>query len=74
MIGIDPIIGPWLVGAASVLALARVCVVVIALRGTTPRDRPAILRALPGLISIRRGNAGSQMLEESDLPQSAGDP
>lgn len=66
MIGTDPIFGPWNVGAALVLALARVCIVVIALRGTTPPDRPAILRALPGRISIGRGGSGSQMQEESE--------
>jgi hypothetical protein len=48
-------VGPWVIAAASLSALARISIIVIALRGTKPRERPEILRSR--LISIGRGPA-----------------
>lgn len=46
--------GAWVAAAAGLSALGRAYVVTIALRGTKPKERPEILRALPGLIPAIR--------------------
>lgn len=51
-------LGPWIAIAAAVAASARVLVVLIVLRGTKPKDRAEILRALPVFfLSLRRETA-----------------
>jgi hypothetical protein len=39
-------LGPWIAAAAAVSALMRPLAMWIALRGTKPRERPEILRAM----------------------------
>jgi hypothetical protein len=43
-------LGAWVAIGAALPALCRAYIVTIALRGTQPRERPAILRALPSLL------------------------
>jgi hypothetical protein len=50
------ITGAWAWTLVPALALiTRLAIVVVALRGTKPADRPAILRALAELLRPRRG-------------------
>lgn len=47
--GIDPL---TLLGVAATAAAIRVVALVVALRGTAPSDRPAIIRALAELFRV----------------------
>lgn len=67
-------LGPWIIGAAAVQAFARICIIVIALRGTKPAERPEILRALPGLVSIGRSDPPPPTSSGLDSTSTARDP
>jgi hypothetical protein len=47
-------IGPWIAVAAAIPAFVVLFVSVIALRGTDPKDRPEIIRALAELFQATR--------------------
>jgi hypothetical protein len=49
-------IGAWVAATAALSVLGRAYVATIALRGTKPRERAEILRALPGLLSGPRSD------------------
>lgn len=63
--------GPWIAVATSILMLARVVVVAIALRGSKPRDRPAIIHALAALYSPRHRGIRRGATDEVDSAQTA---
>ncbi|MEU7981414.1 hypothetical protein AB0B63_23165 [Micromonospora sp. NPDC049081] len=45
--------GPWLVIAFAVPAAGRIIITALALRGTNPKDRPSIIKALAELFRGR---------------------
>ena len=47
-------LGPWIAAAAAASALVRAFIAWMALRGTKPKDRPEILRSLPGWVPSSR--------------------
>jgi hypothetical protein len=65
-------IGPWIAVAVAIPALVMLVVAIIALRGTTPTERPAILRALADLFRATRRISGPR--HRNRKPSQSGDP
>jgi hypothetical protein len=66
-------LGPWMIGVAALLALTRVAIIAIALRGTTPMQRPAILRSLSGRVWIGRAEPAAPDSESAAPPAASSD-
>jgi hypothetical protein len=58
-------VGFWTASVVGVPAIVHLLIVLVALRGTVPSERPAILRELPGLLTFRRGSAPTSTIESS---------
>ncbi|MFL6141491.1 MAG: hypothetical protein ACJ72N_06430 [Labedaea sp.] len=61
-------IGPWIAVAAAIPALVILVVSIVALRGTTPSERPAILRALADLFRATRRIPGPRRSARKPTP------